>query len=268
MSRAFAPAQNEYLQLSSSPLTPYPLVMGCWFKTNNAGLTQNLMNLGASTSAHNFSLHISSFNGTARCHSEGGIISEAQTSNTWSANTWQLAIGVWANVSSRIIYLNGSASSGNSGASVTVSGVNRFRIAQEADSSTGSRSTFSGSIAEAFIANVVPTTTQINQLWNGGSGGAGLSPDQVFGVNLISWWKLLASDGSIDYDGTNHLLEINTPTNGADHPNIDYGSSGSSIPRFRHHYRNQGFMRHSQSGLWLPPGVEDQLLRFNHRGES
>ena len=244
MARAFD-GTNQYLTLSSAPVTGGAFSMCAWFYTTVNNARDFIFD----------SINPPTYNNGYRLDIRGDVAGDYLNFTTlWpgggstgvssvgiSTNTWQHACGTWTGTLANV-YLDG----GNKGTSVnlgpkTISGVNATSIGNNDSGSLY----FTGNIAEVGIWNVVLTDAEAAIL------GKGYSPLLVRPASLIAYWPLIGrTSPEIDIVGGYGMALVNAPTV-ANHPRIIYPTSqqvgltisaappaGAIMPQFQ--YANLG----------------------------
>ena len=164
MAYDFVAASNQYLVVSSTPVTAAPMTIACWAIRDLTG-NRGLVILGNSSNA-NARMGIWSSNGglvqafTFDTGNNGG------TSSAGAATTGTLfhAAGVFASSASRTAYANGVAGNANT-SNITPTGLNRIGIGARVRSSVDSY--HDGLIAEVGIWNAALTAAEIASLAKG-----------------------------------------------------------------------------------------------------
>jgi len=144
----------------------YPFSMACWFNPNQVTTYQALVNLvggTAGTDWHTLGLFGQVAGDPVVAYSGGaGNESQAQTSTSYVASTWQHAAGVWLNASSRTVYLNGGGKITDTGTR-NVTGLTLTTVGGNRVGST-TFGPLDGSVAEVAIWNVALTDADVLQL--------------------------------------------------------------------------------------------------------
>ena len=182
----FDDAQNEYLGVPQAAVTEPPFTMGCWFNSDDDGLTQVIMDLDSSgTDDQGYHRLLAVNDGASdpiRVQSRaGGSAFSSNTATAWSANTWHYALARISSSTSREASIDGVMATPET-TSVSPAGINRFGIGGEPDL-TPERHT-SGMIAWPAIWNVALTDAEIRQL------ARGVRPTKIRPQNLVAFWPL------------------------------------------------------------------------------
>lgn len=220
MSRQFATATSEYLEIDTPAFTAYPFTMACWFNVTNITASHVLMWVG-DKDVVNYMTFLAAQGSTAgdpviAFSHEYGVgptgTGRADTSTSYSANTWHHACGTWSGVSNRTAYLDGGGKVTNTDAVIAMSNHDRTAIGAARDSSPGAY--VDGLIAEAAIWDVTLTDAEVAVL------AAGYAPPFVRPQNLVFYIPLVRNNDE-DIVGGLSLTAFNTPTIGT-HPRIIY----------------------------------------------
>lgn len=212
MSRAFLTASSEYLQVDTAALTTVPITMACFFNVSNVTAQHSLIHLVNSGSINDWFLMEAAGAATGdpvRAFARRSTVANAETSTSFTANTWHHACAVFATASSRFAYLDAGGKVENT-VTVTPSGLNRTAIGAARDSSPGSYC--DGMIAEVGIWNVALDDAEIAAL------AKGVSPLLIRPQNLVTYVPLVR-DADEDIVGGLSFTAGGTPTISA-HPRI------------------------------------------------
>jgi len=214
MARLFDDAQSEYLEVTSAPATAVPLTIVFWFKCDDGTKDEYAFYLSDGTLDNSFVGMLNSSGGAVddvRAYTFAESIQpHADTTTTWTTDTWHHAAYVFAANDSRAAYLDG-AGKGTNATSATPTGIDLVRIGR-----VGS-SYYSGALAEVAIWDVALSDEQVATL------AGGSAPSLVQAGNLVAYWPLIDDDDDAanGYD----LTAYNTPSWAGDHPEIDYGGA-------------------------------------------
>ncbi len=184
MSTRFADWVTDRLEIDSAVLSSPPITMACWFKYPQVagGVNLTMCALADKDSGTEFT-RMFMYNGAPRCQviSAGNNEQAAVASGiTW--DVWGHSCAVFANTSSRSIYLNGGGKVTNSNFASSA-GLDRTSLGRTGDSSPGDY--FFGWIAEMAIWNAALTDAEVLIL------SKGYSPLFVRPQNLAAYWPLL-----------------------------------------------------------------------------
>jgi len=197
MARLFDDAQNDGLELNQTVLTAAPLVMACWFNSNDLTINQSPMNIvDINSMTRYFSivlLNNADFNRRIRAATGNVTVVYADTSTAWSVDTWHHVCAIFAANDDRRILLDGGGKGTNAESKIPTD-LDRTCIGWM------HRSTplqyMSGMIAEAAIWNLTN--------WPGATGAAkgdnfekilpsltkGFSPS-FYPLGLKAYWPLV-----------------------------------------------------------------------------
>jgi len=209
MSRLFDDASSQYLTVASAPVTAVPLTMACWFRSDDATISQRLLELhNSGVSGDNFSL--SAQGATAgdpvafASTTTAGGGSVANTTTGYSANTWHHACGVTSAVNDRAVYIDGGSKGTNTG-SKTPSGINSFNVGRRGGTSPGVY--FSGRVAEVGIWNVALSDVEVAAL------ARGIAPPYIQPAALVGYWPVWGLHSpEIDLTPNNRTLTVTGAT--------------------------------------------------------
>lgn len=173
------------------PITGIPFTLSCFGKTPDTGSTKNLLSIADKDDS---SYHAIRFRPTTDAIQ---LITKNEDNSddiiggpALSYNTWYHVAGVFASVSSRILYVDGSSYSGSSNISPEPDNLDVIEIGRAADSSPYGE--VDHTIAEAAAWNVALTPIEIGILTKG------FSPLFVRPQNLVFYCPLVR--------GTNELI--------------------------------------------------------------
>jgi hypothetical protein len=109
MAYDFTSANSQYFTTGTSPVTVEPFTLSCWFNRKTSGVGQRLLSIdrrvASGTGFHSLNLGATLL--TLVANSSDGSAVFAQTSATYSLNTWNHACGTYSANNSRTVYLNG-----------------------------------------------------------------------------------------------------------------------------------------------------------------
>src|SRR3990167_1128281 len=210
MSRLFASASSQYLQVDVGILTVYPITMACWFRSNDVTANHGLMWLGdKDVAAHYHALEINAgFDDVIASSRAGGGPVEAISSTSYTANTWHHACAVFTSATDRAAFLDG-AGKGTNATDITPAGIDRFAIGRFADSSPVNY--MDGRIAECAIWNVGLSDQEVSNLATGRVPAFRIRPDALKG-----YWPIGLGSPETDLSGALNNLTV-TGATVADH---------------------------------------------------
>jgi hypothetical protein len=244
MAREFTASNSEYLEVTSSPVSAWPITFGCWWKPANTTTQSEFFYIGDG-SAEGEWIALGSRSDGADFRARYRINEASFNQYVWggilSADTWYHIVGRITGDNDHDIFTDGSKVDGAFGE--TVPTLNAVAFGSLQDSSPSNYS--DGQVAEAFIYDVALTDEEIAAL------AAGYSPLLVRPQSLQAYWPLIRDEDQ-DRVGGYDLTAFNTPTI-AEHPPVIYPAqvyqgfaaagappAGLSIPVAMHHYRQQG----------------------------
>ncbi len=222
MAVALLQASSEALALATSPVTAVPLTMACWFNVTNQVNPYTLMAVGDGGSPGNGRFDLQArgdINDSISIFCSSSTANQsANTTTSFTANTWHHAAGVFAAIDSRSVFLNGGGKQTVT-ISVTPASIDRTRIGVSADSTPFGY--MDGHIAEAAIWNVALTDAEVAILAKGYSpllvrpSGLVFYAPSIRDVSAGAWPELI---------GGVALTEVGTPTVGV-HTRVFYPSA-------------------------------------------
>lgn len=212
MSRDFESTSSQYLNNANGIVSNFPLTMACWFKSENAAITQTLLSVGTAGSANH--RHTLSAAGAVASDpitllsqtTSGGT---ATSTTGYTVGTWHHAVGVVISATDRRAYIDGG-SEGTSVTNLTPAGMNSTYIgARQAVAVTAF---MDGFIAEAAIWNVALNIQEILAL------ARGVCPLEIRPLALVSYWPVFGlSDPEPDYGGGGFHMTVNAAPPKANH---------------------------------------------------
>src|SRR3990170_1162498 len=214
MARDFAAASSQYLEVNVAVVTAVPFSMGCWFRSTATLTDQVLMGLCDKDVGNQW--HMLALSGVAdTVAADTRQVSEvaAQTTTSYSVNTWHHTLGVWAAANDRRAYIDGG-SKGTEATSLTPTGLDRLSIGRIGDSTPGLY--MAGRIAEAAIWDVALSDAEALIL------ARGFSPLFVRPASLVAYYRLIRGGTEIDLIGANNVVESASAPTVAEHPRIIY----------------------------------------------
>lgn len=221
MARLFDDASLQYLEIDSAPVTAVPLTMAAWFYTDVDSASQEIAYL-ADLSATDQAFRLSLVSGARlRAAVYAGSLPYAESTGTFSTNTWTHACGVFAAADDRAAFLNGG-NKGTNSTSATPTGIDRLSVARAGDFTPGNY--FSGAVAELAIWNAALSDAEVAIL-----GADRYSPLLVRPQNLVVYLPLVR-DNDEDLIGGLSLTAYNSPTVMA-HPRILYPAPSFFYPK-------------------------------------
>jgi hypothetical protein len=186
MAISFSGSSQSYYS-ASTPVTAVPLTIACWMNkpaTNTAGvIVGTFRNTGSDW--YGFYLYASSTAKVNASAANNNVFAEAQSTTSYSANTWHHVCGVYSSNTSRTIYLDGAGSATNT-TSLTPTLIDIVSIAA-ARKSGFVDNYLNGSLAEVAIWNAALTEPEVKSL------SAGMSPKLVRPQSLVLYVPLIRS---------------------------------------------------------------------------
>lgn len=240
MAREFTASSSEYLEVSSSPVTAWPITFGCWWRPANTTTQSEFFSLqNSGGQAVGLAL------GSRSDGSDFRARYRRQNNYVWgdviTANTWHHVVARITVDDDHDIFTNGNKTDGS--IDEPVPSITNVAFGALRDSSPSNYS--DGAVAEAFIYDVALTDAEIAAL------AAGYSPLFIRPASLQAYWPLIRDEDQ-DRRGGYDLTAYNTPTI-LEHPPVIYpsmpyigfGAAGSPpassiIPLVMHHFRQQG----------------------------
>lgn len=162
MAYGFVGSSNQYLS-AAAPASAAPLTVSAWFRVDTASGNKAIVSLGTGNDAHRFVL----YNGGLSLFwfVNSTTFSQAQAPGTVTANTWHHACAVETSSTNRVVYLNGSVSSTQTGA-ITPLNVDELNIGGDrANNALGNQMT--GQIADVGIWSASLTAAEVTSLSRG-----------------------------------------------------------------------------------------------------
>ncbi len=210
MARLFN-GSTDYLENTSLALD-YPLTMACWFYAPTGNTVSSLMNMGGDSNLHYHWLTLDDTGSTVRISSRAGAGGQtADSTATFSRDTWHHACGIVSAVDARAVYLDGGNKGTNAvGVDVTP---NQFNIGVRFYNATYNQY-FDGIIAKAGVWDTALTDEQVVGL------AAGQSPLEVEYANLQAYHEILGDfSPEPDWSGNQYNLTLGgTPAQAAHVP--------------------------------------------------
>ena len=187
MSRLFNDAALDRLEVATPVVTAHPLSMGCWFNSDDAAVTQNLMGI-LDTAGNNNWWRLLAAGATAgdpvqaASKDSATVQSAGSTSTGYTAGVWHHALAVFASATSRAAYIDGG-SKGTNAVSRSPAGLDVTVIGRQG--SLTPTQYVSGLIAEAAIWDTELSDADALIL------ARGYSPLLVRPENLVAYWPLI-----------------------------------------------------------------------------
>jgi hypothetical protein len=205
MSRAFARASSQYLEIDQAVVSATPLTMACWAYSVDAGNRQFLMWIGDKDDAqrwYSISMDGNQAGDPVRLQRRNGSDVNVDSTSGYSTSTWHHVAGVFTADNDVAILLDGG-SKGTDATSVAPNSWDRTSIARAGDSSPGAY--LDGRVAEAAVWDAALTDAEVAIL------AKGISPLFVRPQSLAAYWPLIR-DSDDDIVGGYSMTPQNTPT--------------------------------------------------------
>ena len=211
MARYFVAGSFEALTASTALLSGAPFTVSIWINNDDTSGNDAWWSLTHSgQTRHQQTLMTLNGVPNARTRASGSWVSAAAPSSTVDG-VWHNIVGVWASISSRKCYIDGSGGTTN-GTFVTPMAPDTVSIAVLGGSSESSWP--NGHIAECGVWNVALTDAEISSL------AKGMCPLFVRPQSLIAYWPVHGTqDPEPDLVSGVGLTVVNTPLKSA-HPRI------------------------------------------------
>lgn len=229
MSRSFDGSTTSLDNSGSAPVTAVPLTIVCWFKPAAVGSQVTLVGLDTTgTGNHQFELIVNSSNQVG-ANTRSTTSASGLTTGTVTNGAWNMCGAVFASATSRRAYLNGELGSA-SGVNLTPSGINEIRVGKSRASSGAFDQFANGLIAYCWIWSVDLSETDLDSLYNSGSGG--VDPSTVQGANLV-WRSDLLLNESPEPDAIGSIdLTVTAATFSSDNPFAFSAGGQPTVSRF------------------------------------
>lgn len=216
MSILFDNNLSQYLKYAAPVDATPPFSMGCWFYCDDLTLDQDLVCQASEQSTwafHTLELRGGDAGDYLRAWTNPG--GYAASTVGYSANTWQHALGVWAAVDDRRVYLAGGnkGTNSSSGAPENIENTMIGAISVWSGAAVWTGAYLSGRQAEAAIWNA--TLDDVDALLL----AAGVRPYMVKPGNLVAYWPMHVAAMLKDLIGSYDMTAYNSPTT-AEHPPI------------------------------------------------
>jgi hypothetical protein len=216
MARDFASASSQYLEGSASPIAATGFTMACWIYPYQANLSVVAFSIGDSAGVARalvYPTNVAVISATAV--NDAGTTAAANTTATYTANTWHHICGIFQNAN-RYAFLNGVKSAINSTTITFSTNINRLRVGCQNTTGGALATFFNGRVAEAAIWNIVLADGEISRL------AQGINPRTMRPANLAGYWPLYGEGTTeVPYKG-GIALSVNAGSAKAYHPRI-YG---------------------------------------------
>jgi hypothetical protein len=189
MAYDFTAASSQYLSTASTPVSSLPCTLACWFRITNTSDNNLLVTLDSGASSR---IQISN-NGSASpkrsvqattFNSSNAFGRIAFNAESYSANTWYHAAGVFETSTTLNAYFNGNVGTTDPTDGVSVSGINKILIGARTASGTIGQY-HGGQLAEVGVWNVALTAAEVSSL------AKGMTCDKVRPNALVAYFPLI-----------------------------------------------------------------------------
>jgi hypothetical protein len=215
MAYQFTAASSQYLSTASTPVSSLPCTLACWFRITNTANNNVLVTLDSGASSR-----ITITNNGAASPKRAVQATTFNSSNvfgriafnteSYAADTWYHAAGVFETSATLNAYFNGNAGTLDFTEGVSVSGINKILIGARTASGTIGQY-HGGQIAEVGVWNVALTAAEIASLADG------MTCDKVRPQSLVFYAPLVRD--LQDVRGGLTITNNNTATV-ANHPRV------------------------------------------------
>lgn len=207
---------SQYFEHGSPLVTAVPLSMACFFQSHDDTANSTLMGVfDASQPTDAFALQaLGNFTPddvVSAFAVRGATLGRANTTSSWTGNTWHHACGVFASTTDRRVFLDGG-SKGTNATSVIPTNIDVLDLGRSGDSTPGAY--HKGYLAGVGIWAGTLTDAEVAILANG------TPPDRVQPHNLVHHYDLVNMDNLNCRVGSTTLTAFNTPTSADAHPRI------------------------------------------------
>jgi hypothetical protein len=215
MAYEFTAASSQYLSTASTPVSSLPCTLACWFRVTNTSLNNVLVTLDSGASSR---ITITN-NGTASpkravqattFNSSNVFGRIALNTESYAADTWYHAAGVFETSTTLNAYFNGNAGTLDPTDGVSVSGINKILIGARTASGTIGQY-HGGQLAEVGVWNAALTAAEVASL------AKGMTCDKVRPQSLVFYAPLVRD--LQDVRGGLTITNNNTATV-ANHPRV------------------------------------------------
>lgn len=218
---------NDNLSRASALFTAYPFTVCGWSKMAiSAG--DSIFAIGTAGTVDNSWQIVTIIAGTpdtvgVRTRTTTEV--DTQATNDHNDGAWNFQCIVAASSASVSIFLNGTLTTGNP--ALTPSAGNETKFGE----TNADGLDFTGSLGQWAAWDVALAETDLDDLYNGGTGGTnGVNPQDIDPTNLIAYWPMTADAtdaiGSFDFTANG-----NATFDGADNPPVD-APGGAANPDF------------------------------------
>ena len=213
MAYDFTAASSQFLSVAA-PATVAPLTMACWFRSATVTTAYGLICLNSTTATDRHALLLRgdlSGDPVSFFSAAGASNASANSTTSFSANTWSHACGVLSSSASRSVYLNAGGVATET-TNLATTGLTQTSIGAQRFSTFPSGASFmGGQIAEVGIWNAALTAAEIASL------AKGMTCDKIRPQNLVFYAPLVRN--LIDPKGGLTITNNNAATV-ANHPRV------------------------------------------------
>jgi hypothetical protein len=236
MSRSFD-GTDDHLTYSgavvdATAIETTPISIALWIKRarSSAAAAERLVTAGVSGATNNLMAIGINTDNTVFCRSRStGDADSTTVATITDTTTWHLVVGVWASLTSRTVYLDGTAATPNTTSRDPSVATNIFRVGASLDSGAPFTLEYQGLIAYLTVWNTALTGGDVTSLYNSGSG---VDPTTIANGNLVAHWDM-TGDESPEVDDVGAFdLTVTGATFSTDNP-FTVGAAGQpTIARF------------------------------------
>ena len=203
---------NQYISASTTPVTAAPFTISCWAYPTTTAVSFGCVGVTTSAGAASFRTQLmqASIGQNGRIGSfVQSVGSNANSTTTWSVNSWNHLVGLYTSSTSRTVYLNGGGAATNT-ASSSPNGVDSVLIGVLLNNSALFNYA-TGYICEVAIWNKALSVSEITAL------SKNISPSLISPQNLVLYSPLIRNLSDLS---RNRTLTNNNQTTIAPHPRI------------------------------------------------
>jgi hypothetical protein len=210
MARVFDDGSNQYMDVSSTPVTAVPISISCWWNSDDDNLWQCAVCIAQNGSNDYHSLWLSDTLQVYAISRDTGNNVGALSTAVGTINTWHHGLAVFSSAALRVAYLDGG-NKGEQTTSVTPAGLDEVAIARYR--SPGQY--YSGALAEVGVWDVALSDDDALALYQG------VPAWEIKPEHLVGLWLPFGDRTDRDYSGRGyHMAATNGPTWTADPPQV------------------------------------------------
>jgi hypothetical protein len=162
---SYVAANKQYHETDTPPkITAYPFSVVAWFNTNNISIAQRLFFFGDKDTDNTYQALRLSTTGYVYAESRNTVAVAAISTMAVTANTWNMAAGVWTSATLRAAYLNAGSKGTNTTSSTFSSAHDRTSIGHQGTLTPSSP--MSGKIGLVMVWNRALTDAEIARLYS------------------------------------------------------------------------------------------------------